>query len=105
MIQTYRSYVRGRSPFDEAVSCEGKVYLITGSSAGIGVETAREIARLGGTVILACRSRDKAQVAASDILQSTKCSQAKVIILLLDLSDLTSVRSCVKVLHLSLSLC
>jgi NAD(P)-dependent dehydrogenase (short-subunit alcohol dehydrogenase family) len=103
MIDNYRTFVRGKY-FDRTVSCDGFVYLITGSSAGIGVETAREIARMGGTVILACRSREKAQVVANDIIQTTKCAQSKVIILALDLSDLSSVRNCVKVDPSSFSL-
>ncbi len=33
----------------------GKVYIVTGSNCGIGLETARQLVEMGGTVILACR--------------------------------------------------
>ena len=75
------------------VDLTGRVYAVTGSSAGIGLETAREIVRMGGTVVLACRwesmyilfackfsrrSKGKALKARDDILSSTGASEAKV---------------------------
>lgn len=94
-LLSYLNYVHGRK--FSSVNLEGKVYIVTGSSAGIGVETAREIVRMSGTVILACRSKDKAVTVAQDIIKTTNCSQSKVIILLLDVSDMNSVRNFVKV--------
>lgn len=94
-LLSYFNYVQGKK-FPH-VNLDGKVYIITGSSAGIGVETAREIARMGGTVILACRSKEKAVPVSEDIIKTTKCSQSKVIILMLDVSDMKSVRNFVKV--------
>jgi len=47
---------------------EEKVAIVTGSNTGIGYETARAlVVRHGYTVILACRSRDKAEQAAERI--------------------------------------
>jgi NAD(P)-dependent dehydrogenase (short-subunit alcohol dehydrogenase family) len=37
------------------VDVSGKVYIVTGSNCGIGLETARQLVEMGGTVILACR--------------------------------------------------
>lgn len=41
------------------VDLSGKVIIITGSSAGVGKETARKLAFLGATIIFACRNKEK----------------------------------------------
>ncbi|KAI9329032.1 hypothetical protein DFJ73DRAFT_665115 [Zopfochytrium polystomum] len=45
--------------FDRIPSLRGKTYIVTGSNAGIGRVTARELARKGAHVIMACRSEVK----------------------------------------------
>ncbi|MGW8526334.1 oxidoreductase [Nocardiopsis sp. NPDC055824] len=68
----------------------GRTALITGGSSGIGLETARVLARHGARVILAGRSQAKLDQAAEAVRASTP--GARVDTLLLDLSDLSSVR-------------
>ena len=70
---------------------QGKVCLITGANVGVGLETARDLAQRGATVVLACRNRTKAEAAAADI-KATTGSQA-VEVLDLDLASLASVRA------------
>ncbi|XP_048218172.1 retinol dehydrogenase 12 isoform X1 [Perognathus longimembris pacificus] len=69
----------------------GKVVLITGANTGIGKETARELARRGARVYIACRDVLKGESAASEIRADTKNSQ--VLVRKLDLSDTKSIRA------------
>lgn len=68
---------------------DGKVVIITGGNAGIGKETAKELARRGARVILACRNAIKAAEAADEIFSETG---QKVKVKKLDLTSFASVR-------------
>lgn len=72
-------------------SMKGKTVIITGASAGIGMEAARDIARRGARVILACRNLTKAAGVAADIQTST--GNSDVVVRELDTSSLASVRA------------
>ncbi len=71
-------------------SMSGKVCLVTGATAGIGLETARELARRGAVVVGVGRSAEKSASVAAQIRQQTG-SQA-VEYLLADLSQQSQVR-------------
>ncbi|XP_036289354.1 retinol dehydrogenase 12 isoform X1 [Pipistrellus kuhlii] len=73
------------------VQLPGKVVVITGANTGIGKETARELARRGARVYIACRDVLKGESAASEIRADTKNSQ--VLVRKLDLSDTKSIRA------------
>ena len=67
-------------------SLEGKRFLITGATSGIGKEAARELARVGARVTIAARSLEKAEAVRKEI------SPSRIELLELDLADLESVR-------------
>ncbi|KAG5179747.1 hypothetical protein JKP88DRAFT_269076 [Tribonema minus] len=60
-IMTYRTHIMGRAP--EHVDMQGKVVVVTGANAGIGLETAKALMGMGAHVILACRSEERAKEA------------------------------------------
>ncbi|KAK8783070.1 hypothetical protein V5799_015592 [Amblyomma americanum] len=68
----------------------GKTAIVTGSNSGIGKETAKELARRGARVILACRSAERAQRAAQEIFAD---SGRTVVVKHLDLCSFRSVRA------------
>ena len=86
----YRRLVVGNS--FKAVRVDDKVYIITGSNTGLGYETAREIVRMGGRVVMACRTVDKAQAAREVLLAETRCRPEQLVVLHLDLNSFASVR-------------
>jgi len=72
----------------------GQTFLITGANSGIGYATATELARRGGRVFIACRSRTKGDEAAAAISAQAGIAADQVRTLTLDLADLASVRRC-----------
>jgi NAD(P)-dependent dehydrogenase (short-subunit alcohol dehydrogenase family) len=70
----------------------GKTFVITGASSGIGKITARELARRGAHVVLACRSREKTQPVIEELRQATASDRIEHVAL--DLGDLAAVRAC-----------
>ena len=69
---------------------QGRVAIVTGANSGIGLVTARELARAGAEVVLACRDAGKAATAQRSIAGAAP--NANVRVEELDLSSLTSVR-------------
>ena len=67
---------------------QGKVCLVTGANTGIGLETARELARRGALVLMGARDRSRGAAAVADVRASTDGSAE---LLLLDLASLASV--------------
>jgi len=68
----------------------GKRALITGANSGIGFHTARELARRGAHVTLACRNQARGDNALQRI--RSELPSAQVELALLDLADLDSVQ-------------
>lgn len=84
-----RPYIAGGVCTSKA-RLDGKTVIITGSNTGIGKENARDLAKRGARVIMACRSLDKAEVAKKEIVDET--GNKNVVAKYLDLASLKSVR-------------
>ncbi|GAA2776810.1 SDR family NAD(P)-dependent oxidoreductase [Nonomuraea dietziae] len=69
----------------------GRIAVVTGANSGIGYVTARELARRGAHVVLACRSPERGRDALDRLLVEAPGSRAEL--RRLDLSSLESVRS------------
>ena len=76
------------------INLHGKRFLITGVSAGLGVETARALVAHGAEVVGAVRNQAKAQAATTSVRESAKTSGGSFKLIDLDLASLASVRSC-----------
>merc|ERR1711963_1137933 len=73
---------------------DGKTVIVTGCNTGIGKETAKDLAKRGAKVIMACRNLDRANKAAEEIKSSI--SDASIRVMKLDLASFSSVRQFAK---------
>ena len=71
------------------INLSGKRAIVTGASSGIGVETARALARAGAEVMLAVRALDAGHRVAKDIAATT--GSQRVHVARLDLIDRPSI--------------
>jgi NAD(P)-dependent dehydrogenase (short-subunit alcohol dehydrogenase family) len=72
----------------------GKRILITGVSAGLGVETARALAARGAQVTGAARDIEKAEAATAQVRKDAAANGGSFELVALDLASLKSVRAC-----------
>ena len=72
----------------------GKTIVVTGSSAGLGAETARVLAKAGAGVVMVARNADKNAGVMAAIREKTP--GAKLSSVTMDLADLVSVRKAAK---------
>ena len=76
------------------INLQGKRILVTGVSAGLGVETARSLAAHGAQVVGAARNLDKAEAATVQVRKDAAGSGGSLTLIELDLGNLKSVRAC-----------
>ncbi|KUL87022.1 hypothetical protein ZTR_05699 [Talaromyces verruculosus] len=82
---------------NELPSLVGKVFIVTGGNAGIGLELVKILYSRGGTVYMAGRSATNiaAEIEAIQAAAETEPIAGKLKSLILDLSDLSTIRSAV----------
>jgi NAD(P)-dependent dehydrogenase (short-subunit alcohol dehydrogenase family) len=69
----------------------GRIAIVTGANSGLGLMTARELARAGARVVMACRNEEKGREAVRAV--EARAPGAAVELEALDLASLSSVRS------------
>jgi len=74
-----------------SVSIENRVFLVTGANSGIGKATALGLARLGGTVVMACRDATRGEAARQEIIRAS--GKPRVFLEIVDLASEASTRS------------
>ena len=73
------------------VRCPGQRMIVTGAASGLGLETARALARTGAEITLAVRAVESGRNAAREIIAST--GNPKIHVATLDLADRASVNA------------
>src|ERR1700719_2933649 len=76
------------------VNLKGKRILVTGVSAGLGVETARSLAAHGAQVVGAARDLNKAEGATTQVRKDAAAHGGSFELIELDLANLNRVRAC-----------
>src|SRR2546421_3396505 len=74
-----------------SANLENRVFLVTGANSGIGKATALGLVRLGGTVVMACRSATRGEAARQDVVRDS--GNSKVYLEIVDLASEESTRS------------
>ncbi len=71
--------------------CSGRTAIVTGANSGLGFEAAKELARTGAHVVMACRDIDRAERARGSIRDAVE--GASLTVRELDLASLSSIES------------
>ncbi|MCL5067026.1 MAG: SDR family oxidoreductase [Thaumarchaeota archaeon] len=66
--------------FEQRADLHGKTILLTGANSGIGKVTALELARMGASLVLVCRNKEKAREAMDEFVKKSGNSSIELII-------------------------
>ncbi|PRP85403.1 hypothetical protein PROFUN_06949 [Planoprotostelium fungivorum] len=92
-----QKHIMGAAQSVEPVDLKGKVAIITGANTGIGLITAKEIAKMGAHVIVASRDPERSLAAVEKLKEESGSQQIEF--LQLDLASFASVRDFAKAFH------
>src|SRR3954465_8846509 len=81
----------------DIASQSGRLAVVTGANSGLGLVTARELARAGARVVMGCRDTQRGEASRSEVL--VQVPGAEVEVRRLDLASLASVREFADRLH------
>jgi len=73
---------------------KGKICMITGANSGIGKTTAIGLAKMGATIVMICRNKERGEQALNDIRR--KSNNESVYLMLADLSSQKAIHQLVK---------
>lgn len=97
-----------RTPYFGSKYLQGQFFAITGANNGIGKETTIQLAKMGGTIFMLCRSEKRAKAAIQDILNKNSKNDgddeerdidiqpSQLIFVHCDLGNFSSIRQAVK---------
>jgi retinol dehydrogenase 12 len=74
----------------------GKVFIITGAASGVGYELAKLLYAKGGAVYIAARSAKRATDAIEKLKAQVPESSGRLVAMVLDLADLTTIKPAVE---------
>jgi NAD(P)-dependent dehydrogenase (short-subunit alcohol dehydrogenase family) len=93
-MQTTFGYTSTTEDVLAGINLKGKRILVTGVSAGLGIETARSVAARGAQVVGAARDLNKAKAATAQVQKDAVANGGSFELIELDLASLKSVRAC-----------
>ncbi|MEA2643161.1 MAG: retinol dehydrogenase 12 [Chloroflexota bacterium] len=82
------------NPISASGDLKGKVVMVTGANAGMGKEISLALARMGATLVMVCRDRERGEAARAEVAAAT--GNQGVELLLADLSSQNSIRRLAK---------
>ena len=82
------------NPISASGAMQGKVVMVTGANAGMGKEISLALARMGATLAMVCRDRERGEAARTEVVAAS--GNQAVELLLADLSSQNSIRGLAK---------
>uniref|UniRef100_A0AC35TK02 Dehydrogenase/reductase SDR family member 13 n=1 Tax=Rhabditophanes sp. KR3021 TaxID=114890 RepID=A0AC35TK02_9BILA len=89
-IYYLRIFIKGKQ-FEEDVSLEGKVTIVSGATSGIGKRITEDFNKRGAKVYMICRTKEHGDQAVDELV-ADGCERSRFRVRVVDMEDLESVR-------------